>query len=163
MIARFGQLYPFQDNELIVRSDEIIRETYNKLFVNLENGRRESINTLFVILAVMVGKLVQRIFPNAVYNKRLTIEIMHCILFCTLGIMVGDNCVKYLIGRELGHRQMTRFLFRKMFEEKIMIAKIKEIEDEKEWPELKKLFYEPPPPPPQKIPFDEGKPATKPD
>lgn len=41
---------------------------------------------------------------------------MHCITFCSLGVMVGDNAMKYLIGKELGHRQMTRFLLRKMFE-----------------------------------------------
>lgn len=52
---------------------------------------------------------------------------MHCLIISTLGIMVGDNSIKYMIGKEIGARQITRFLFREMFEKKILIAKIKEI------------------------------------
>jgi hypothetical protein len=46
-----------------------------------------------------VARITEKIFPNVVYNERLTIEIMHCIIFCSLGVMIGDNAVKYLIGK----------------------------------------------------------------
>lgn len=99
--------------------------------MSLEYGKKDKMNTVLVVVSVIVGRIINKIFPSVVYNQRLNIEIMHCLIISTLGIMVGDNSIKYMIGKEIGAKQITRFLIREMFEKKILIAKIKEIEEEK--------------------------------
>ena len=115
MIARFGRLFPIEDQELITTSDLKIKEEYNKLFIGTLKRGDKNVDTVITVIAILVTNLVKKVFQTVEYNSRLTIEVVHCILFCTLGVVVGDNCVKCLIGKALGHEQVSRFFVREMF------------------------------------------------